>query len=231
MRFLLDHTERAPEIPALARGYSEQMMLRAYLRWHRHSITRQRVRGIEWLTTRRDQSRGVVLSFMHHNRYDGLFASLARVGAPCLVLTAPEVLRPDTDPALKQHVRVVGHLGQVMAATGGTEAIAEMLRPGVTLAIASDVPGHTPVTFLGRRVLASFGAARIATLTNSPVVLVTVRRDARGSYLQLEQPLEPKDFASPGELLDEMLNRHSEAVLDWPEALDVPTARWGIVEH
>ena len=32
--YLLEHTERAPEIPELAYRYAEQMMLRAYLRWH-----------------------------------------------------------------------------------------------------------------------------------------------------------------------------------------------------
>ena len=74
MRFLLEHTERAPEIPALARAYTEHSLTHAYLRFHPRAITRQPVRGIEWLTTRRDPARGVLLSFAHHNHYDGMFA-------------------------------------------------------------------------------------------------------------------------------------------------------------
>ena len=106
-----------------------------------------------------------------------------------------------------------------------------MLESRGILGIASDVPGRTPVTFLGRRVVGSFGAPRMATTTNSPVVLVTARRDAGGSYLQLDPPLEPADFADPGALLDEMLRRHGEAILAWPEALESPLARFGALEE
>jgi lauroyl/myristoyl acyltransferase len=105
------------------------------------------------------------------------------------------------------------------------------LRPGSTLAIASDVPGRTPVEFLGRPVLGSFGAARIAMLADAPVVLVTAHRDGDGgSYLRVHPPLEPRDFTDPAVLLAEILRRHGEAVLAWPEALDAPLARWGRVE-
>ncbi|MEO6884869.1 MAG: hypothetical protein ABI232_01100 [Jatrophihabitantaceae bacterium] len=230
MRFLLQHTERAPEIPQLARKYSEQMVLRAYVRWHPRAITHQRIQGIEWLTTRRDQSRAVVLSFLHHHRYEGMFGSLARAGAPCSVLTLPAGLHPSADAWLAQQVRLFAMGGPVIPASGGTEALAALVRPGLTLAIASDVPGHTPVTFLGRRVLASSGAARIATMTDTPVIVATHRRDEVGPYVQLDEPLEPRDFVDSAELLDELLRRHAEAVLAWPEALDVPTSRWGTID-
>jgi lauroyl/myristoyl acyltransferase len=231
MRFLLEHTERAHEVPALARAYAASAMMRGYLRYHPHALTRLEVRGADVLTARRDPGRSIVLSFLHHHRYDGLFPSLAHVGAPCHILTLPLVLAPAAPAAYKQHIRVVRRGGTIVPATGGTPAIIATLRPGMTLAIASDVPGHTPVTFLGRRVLASFGAARIATTTNSQVVLATHRRDERGgAYIQVDEPLEPSDFAGPQELLDEMLRRHGEAVLAWPEEFDTPRSRWGIID-
>jgi hypothetical protein len=230
MRFLLEHTSRASEVSELGYAYAEQMLLRAHLRWHWRTISRQEVRGVEWLTTRRDPNRAIVLSFMHHNRYDGLFGSLARAGAPCHALMARELMLPEAGTVYRQHRRVVTRGAHVVPADIGTEAIADVLRPGVTLAIASDFPGRTPVTFLGRRVLGSFGAARIATLTNSPVVLVTARRDGAGSFVQVEAPLEPADYAGPAELLDDILRRHEEPVLAWPEALDGPKARWGVLE-
>jgi lauroyl/myristoyl acyltransferase len=231
MRYLLEHTERASEIPELGYRYAEQMLLRAHLRWHWRTISHQEVRGVEWLTTRRDPNRAIVLSFMHHNRYDGLFGSLARAGARCHALMARELMLPEAGTVYRQHARIVTRGAQVVPADSGTEAIVDVLRPGVTLAIASDFPGRTPVTFLGRRVLGSFGAARIATMTNSPVVLVTARRDGAGSYVQVEPPLEPSDYAGPGELLEDILRRHEEPVLAWPEALDGPKARWGVLEE
>lgn len=231
MRFLLEHSERAPEIPELASAYAFHTAMRAHDRWHPRSMRRQEVRGIEWLTTARDPNRGVVLSFMHHNDYAGLFASLARAGAPTLLVTLPEMLQPGLHPSMRQHMRIMlsGKGNTAIPSSGGTDLIASHLKPGITMAIASDIPGHTEVTFLGRRVLASFGAARIATMTNSPVVVVTPVREGDGHYLQLHPPLEPGDFADPAELLDVMLGLHAEAVLAWPEAFESPQARLGAV--
>jgi lauroyl/myristoyl acyltransferase len=231
MRFLLEHTPRADEIPQLARAYAEQMMVRSFLRWHPRYITRQRVHGIERLTTERDPARSIILSFTHHHRYDGMFGSVARLGAPSQILITPEIARPEAGIAFAQHLRVAGRGGPIIEAVGGTSTIAELLRPGALVALAPDFPGHTPVTFLGRRVLGSFGTARLASMTNSQVVLVTHRRDEAGPYVQIEAPLEPSHYDDPGELLGEILRRHGEAILDWPEALESPRARFGALEE
>jgi lauroyl/myristoyl acyltransferase len=230
MRFLLEHTDRAGEIPVLARAYAEQTMLRSYLRWHPRAITRQRVRGAEWLTTRRDPARAVVLSFAHHARYDGLFGSLARVGVAAEVLTLPAALEPGAPATVRQHIRVVRRGATTVPALGGTEAVVARMRPGAVLAIASDVPGRTPVQFLGRRVLGSFGAARVAVLSDSPVVVVTSHRDAHGGHLRVHPPLEPRAFPDAAALLEAVLARHAAAVLAWPEAVDTPLARWGSLD-
>ncbi|MGI8677593.1 MAG: hypothetical protein ACR2LX_02680 [Jatrophihabitans sp.] len=177
-----------------------------------------------------DRSRGTILSFMHHNQYDGMFASLARYGATLHVLTSPLFYDPRAGAAHRQHLRVVSSGATVVPASGGTAELAKVVCPGVTLAIASDMAGHTPVTFLGRRVLASSGAARISFLTNSPVVMVTAHRAGSGSYLQVEEPIEPGDFADPTALLDELLRRHADAVLAWPEALESPRIRFGAID-
>jgi lauroyl/myristoyl acyltransferase len=231
MRYLLEHTERAAEIPALARGSAEYALLRTYLRWHPKHVLRQPVDGVEWLTTRRDRSRSIIVSFIHHGLYEGLFASLGRAGAPCAILVSPLVLGPDTPTGLKQHIRLLGYGNRVIPATGGTDALQAELKPGLAIGIASDVPGHTEVTFLGRRVLASFGAALMAHRTNSQVVVATSRRVGAGTRIQVHEPLEPEDFDQPMDLLKAMLDRHAAAVLAWPEALDTPLARWGVVEE
>ena len=231
MEFLLGRSERAAEAEDLARPFAAHMLRRAYLRWHPKAICEQRVEGVEWLTTKRDATRGVLLSFAHHHQYDGLFASLARHGVDLTIVMTPDMMGPDAVAAYRQHYRVVQRGGHVIPSTVGSEGFADLLRAGATLAIASDVPGRTPVTFLGRRVLGSFGAPRLATLTDSPVVVVTTLRDADGPHLQVHEPLEPTDFPDPGALLDEMLRIHGEAVLAWPEAFESPPARFGALEE
>src|SRR5690606_38428771 len=118
-----------------------------------------RVEGIEWLTTRRDPRRGQVLSFLHHHRYDGMFSSLARQGADLTILASPLIMGPGTAIEYRQHLRVVSRHTRTLTAGTGTATIVEALRSGQQVAIASDVAGQTPVTFLGRKVLGSFGAA------------------------------------------------------------------------
>ena len=101
---------------------------------------------------------------------------------------------------------------------------------GVDIAIASDVPGRTPMRFVGRDVLGSFGAARLAADAGAPVVVMTSEEDGRGPYIRLHEPLEPERFDSPQSLLAAMLAIHEEVVLRWPEATDLPLSRWGSLE-
>ena len=228
MEFVVGRTERAGEVEDLAKKYAVQQALRNYMRYKPRQITRQPVRDIEWLTTKRDASRPMVLSFFHHHRFDGMFGSLKRAGADLSILAVEEGLDKNAFKVLRQHMKVVARGGKLIPAAGGTDAVVAALQPGVILCIASDVPGRTPVEFLGRRVLGSFGAARAATLADAPVALVTAHQDGHGgSYLQIHEPLEPRDFADPGDLLAEIIRIQGEAVLAWPEALDFPLARFG----
>lgn len=231
MRHLLEFTDRADEVPVLARRFAEETMLKTHLRWHPRLITREPVRGIEHLTTLRDPSRSIVLSFMHHYRYEGMFKSLKDKGVDIDILATPLFGDQSTSAPFRHHLSIVASGGRMIRAVGGTEKFVEMVKPGMILAIASDLPGRTEVTFLGRRVLGSFGAARIAALSNSQVVVIRAMRDESGSYLQVDPPIEPADYAGPKELLDAMLKRHEEAVLAWPEVVDMPRARFAAIEE
>lgn len=228
MEFVVGKTERAGEVEDLARKYAVQQALRNYMRYKPRQITKQPVRDVEWLTTRRDPSRPMILSFFHHHRYDGMFASLKRAGADLTILVIEEGMDKNAFKVLRQHMKVVARGGRLIPAAGGTDAVVAELQPGVVLCIASDVPGRTPVKFLNRDVLGSFGAARAATLANAPVACVTSHQDGQGgNYLQVHEPLEPSSFADPADLLAEILRIQGEAVLAWPEALDFPLQRFG----
>jgi len=226
MRLLLGSTERASEVPELARGLAEQMVLRTHMRWHPKAITRQRVQGMEWLT-QRDMSRGMIISFTHHHRYEGMWASLLKDGVRCKITVSPEIVKPSAGIEFRQHIRVGERGGDIVPIDGGLKALVELLQPGVVVGIAPDFPGTTPVTFLGRRVLGSTGTARLAMMTNSPVALLTHWRDSDGPYIQIGEPIEPGDYTEAIDLTQEILRRHGEAILAWPEALDAPGARFG----
>jgi lauroyl/myristoyl acyltransferase len=228
MGFLLEHTRPDADLEAAARDYVRYQARRGELRWHPEMITSLRVEGIDHLVGSRDRGRGVVLNFMHHGHYDGAFPSVARLGVRCHTVVYPYMLEDDAPLWLRQHVAVACLGGGVaVSAAVGTEGLTDLLRRGEVVAIASDVPGRTPLPFVGRQVRGSFGAARLASTTGSPVVLMTSEEDADGPVIRLHEPLDPARFSSPQALLERMLATHEAVLLRWPEATDLPLSRWG----
>lgn len=228
MEYLLGNSERAAEIPQIAREYAEFDALRNYRRWRPRQLLRQRVEGVEWLTTKRDHSRGIVLSFVHHGQYDGLVASLARVGVPVRGVVAPEAFDKKTPLQLRRHYQLCGMVPEspLLSTDVGSKGMIEALEKSEILVIASDVAGRTPLTFLGREMTGSFGAARFAVQANAPVVLFTSHQDPDGNpFFRAHEPIEPKDFPDPADLLVEIMRRHEPAVLAWPAAFDSPRGR------
>lgn len=231
MRFLLEHSRPDADLDEVARAYVAYQARRGELRWHPELITSLRVQGMHWLREARALGRGVVLNFMHHGYYDGAFASIARLGVPGHLVAYPYMLEPDAPTWLRQHVKVATtHGGTPVSAAVGTDGLTALLNDGKVVAIATDVPGRTPLRFAGREVLGSFGAARLAIGTDSPVVVITSEEDDQGPFIQVHEPLLPAEFAGPEPLLHRMLAIHEAVVLRWPEATDLPLSRWGSVE-
>ena len=232
MRFLLEHTRPDADLDAAARAYVRYQVRRGELRWHPELLTGLRVEGLEHLVDARARGRGVVLNFVHHGHYDGAFPSIARLGVPAHTVVYPYMLEPDAPLWLQQHVRIgTANGGTAVSAAVGTEGLVDLLRRGEVVAIASDVPGRTPLRFVGRDVLGSFGAARLATDTGAAVVVLTSEEDEQGPVIRLHEPLDPARFASPQELLQRMLATHEPVLLRWPEATDIPLSRWGSLEE
>lgn len=228
MAFLLEHTRPDADLDVVARAYVRYQARRGELRWHPELITGLRVEGVEHLVAAREAGRGVMLNFVHHGYYDGAFSSLARHGVRCQMMVHPYMVREDTPTWLKQHLVVASIGGGVPVSSDvGTDGILALLARGEVVAIASDVPGRTPLRYAGRDVLGSFGAARIAAEAGSPVVVMTSEEDSDGPVIRCHEALLPELFDSPRELLEQMLAIHEPVQVRWPEAADLPLSRWG----
>ena len=163
MRFLLEQARPDADIERAARAYVRGQMWRGELRWHPEMLTNRRIVGLEHLRAAQDLGRGVMLNFMHHGAYEGAFGSLGRRGVQLHMVVYPYMVRADAPRWLRQHMSVAcTGGGQAVSAEIGTQGIIELLNQGKIVAVASDVPGRTPLRFVGRDVLGSFGAARIA---------------------------------------------------------------------
>ncbi|MET0840263.1 MAG: hypothetical protein ABWY19_15895 [Marmoricola sp.] len=228
MAFLLEESRPDADVEAAARAYVRRQVWRGELRWHPDLITHKRIEGLEHLLAAKNLGRGVMLNFMHHGTYEGAFGSIGRRGVQLHMIVYPYMVREDAPSWLKQHMSVACTGGGLaVSAEVGTQGILDLLNQGKVAAVASDVPGRTPLRFVGREVLGSYGAARLAADAGSPVIVMTSEKDEQGSFVRLHEPLDPKEFDSPRELLEEMLARHEYVIVQWPEATDLPLSRWG----
>lgn len=229
MRFLLEAVRPDADVDAAARRYVERQCWRGELRWHPHLITDQPSEGLEHLTAARDLGRGVVLSFMHHGNFEGAIATMGRRGVQVHVVGFPQLLEASAPGWMQQHAAVAQSQGAIGVTTDvGAEALAKILLDGGILCIATDVPGRTPMRFVGRDLVGSFGAFRLSMGTGAPVVVMTSElRDGRPA-IRFHPHFDPQSFPSPQKLLEAVLAVHEPAVLRWPELCDIPTSHWGV---
>lgn len=228
MEFLLGVTQPGLDLDMVARRHLERMVWRGELRWRPELITSQPVTGIEHLSESRGAHGGLVLAFMHHGHFDGAFASLVKAGAPTLTTVGhPLLFDADAPPHLRQHMALVRSGSSPVDVSMGYSGLRDLVLAGHTLTIAVDQPGSTPITFAGRSLLGTSGAARIAFETKSPLVLLTAHPGAGLTpRLELSEPLLPWQFDTVEDLLAAMLAGFAPSIQAWPEAADWPRAKW-----
>jgi lauroyl/myristoyl acyltransferase len=232
MHFLLGRSSRAGEVTELAAEHVYENVMRNELHWRDWITTRMPVAGVEVLR----RPGGALLNFFHHGPYGGIFGSLARHGVRVHVATHPIYLEAQpTDFAGLRHRQ---HLTTV--STGGTPTfnsvgsygyMRDLLRRGEIVALATDLPGSTPMTFLGRRVRAASGAARLALETGAPIVPISGHPHGWGMRLSVQEPIDPRAFADVEALQGEIARRHEPAVLAWPQAVEWPMGRFRPAEE
>jgi lauroyl/myristoyl acyltransferase len=228
MRLVVGDERPADEIHELAHRYLHRMAWRGETRWHPEWINDQPVDGLEHLREALTAGRGCILSFVHHADWEGTFPSIARNGIAVDALGGSAMFEGRPPLWVRQQKKVVESVegSVVVNVEGGTRMVLELSARGCVVAIAMDVPGHTPVRYLGHDLRLSSGGSRIAVDDEVPVVVLTSRRDPMskvgGARIALLPPLMPSNFSSPADLLNEMASCHERAVLAWPEAMDRP---------
>jgi lauroyl/myristoyl acyltransferase len=234
MKFLVGRCFEG-DLDALAKDYMFESLKREELGWRPWLMMRFPVDGIERLRAAHAEGKGVLLSLLHHGQYHGIFSSLARYGIQVQVVAAPWFLRkhaPEDAGRLSGRIsEAVSRYGtQLLDATGSYARIREMLVAGEIVAIASDVPGTTEATFLGRRVAVRSGAARLAIDVGAPIVPIVSRRDGWTQRLQILEPFAPGPDSDHRAVLTDILARHEPAVGAWPAAFHWPLRRFGFVD-
>ena len=232
MEFLLSASRPDADLDAFALRHLEQVIWRRELRWRPRVITRQRVSGVEHLTRLRGPSDGLVVCFLHHGRYEGVFAALKAAGGPPVTTVGHPMM---FDPAIPDYLAANLRLGRMgstpVPVTLGYTGLRDLVLDGQTLGIAVDLPGSTRVRFAGRDLRCASGAARIAHETGTPIVLVLPRTtDGINQELTVTEPLLPQDHPDAESLLQAVLDGFEPSVLAWPEAYDWPKKKFTLLD-
>lgn len=228
MEFLVGAARPDADLDLLAREYVAWNRWRIETRWHYDRfLPAVRIEGAEHLAA---GAEGAVVNFLHHGPFERLGLSLAQHGQHLHMMMAPWFYAdPDEiPPHLRQHRLITERGCSVFSSAEGSDGVRRRLAAGRLVSLATDMPGSTPVTFVGRQLLGTFGAARLAHEAGKPVLVVTSHRDGAGEpYFRLHEPLRPDEFADAHALLDAMLRIHEPAVLAWPAAYEEPRSKWG----
>jgi lauroyl/myristoyl acyltransferase len=228
MEFVLGAARPDADLDAVATKHLADMMWRRELRWRPRTITRQHVTGIENVKAPREPGQGLLIAFLHHGRYDGIFGAMAAAGSERLFVAAGAgMFEPDTPPHLLALGRAVERGATMMSTTVGYAGYRDVLLDGRAFAIAVDLPGSSHVRFLGRQLRAASGVARLSKETGAPVVVASASPHARATQeLTLSKPLSPDSHPDAASLLQAIFDELEPSVLAWPEAYEWPRAHF-----
>ncbi|MGN6722533.1 MAG: LpxL/LpxP family acyltransferase [Marmoricola sp.] len=226
MTHLLGQVATPEEIEQAKARYTAFSLHEAELRWHPRRAIDQQVEGIEHVRAAQALGRGVVVSFVHHGYYAGMFGAIKRAGVDHVTVVRAGALGWNAGPGQRQNFLVFRRGGRLIDVREGTAGFIKRLARGEVVMIATDIPGTSTVSFAGRQVKCSSGLVWAAKAANSPIVVLDSFRTENGHVVRFSKPLLPDDFEDTQSLLQEVVSQHEQAILAWPEAAFVPTLSW-----
>ena len=207
------------------------------LMWRPWLLAKMPVEGLEQLDGI-EPGRGVVFSAPHFGPLVGMAALPQHVG-PIHAAVGEHQVSGDLPAGyngyqIEQVRKVVGRFGFVpVRAIGSARTFTTVLKEGGRVLINLDVPGKTPVQFLGKTVELMSGTARLAASTDAVVVPVVPLPRGHKWYVHVGAPLDPRDFPSWEDLLQAVATAVEELVLRAPEYLEDPLrdGGWAVADR
>jgi lauroyl/myristoyl acyltransferase len=229
MRFLLGNRFPSEAVHCAARSYLFEEYKRRELRWRPTLTTKQTIENLETLRLAASAGRGVILSFLHHGQYEGIFPSLGRYGFQLHLPVHPMMVRQEPAPPahFAQHLAVTTSLGaKAFSSSHSYDHMKFLLKQGHIVGVANDVPGVMRSRFLGRDIKSAPGAALLAVDTGAPIVPITAHRSSWFQTLRIENPVTVAHSSDVASIQEEIFHRHEPAIAAWPGALQEPLRHW-----
>jgi benzoate-CoA ligase family protein len=224
MQTILAGTSRAGELPALARASMVEGKIDRALFWQRPWSARLDARSRERLQRALSSGRGVVLSACHMGPYYRLQCVRPLDGpGTYLVPGAWFFEAPSSDHWGRRLARWrKGTHSRLVPAKGSFRIIQALLERGERVLLFFDMPGARETRFLGKPVMLADGTAQLAIRADALVVPLRARRDGHRVWVDVAEPLDPRELAGVDQLLDTLAALHERWILERPETMADP---------
>ena len=220
-------TRRAGEVEALARDYTIENEAHRALFWQPWKTARLDAQSHERLRETLAQGRGVLLSSCHIGPFFHSASLGASVGRTLYTVGGPWCFEQPIPGYWGRRVvrRLQGvsmHGGRLVHSVGSFPVLHTLLREGELVLLQFDVPGSHRTDFLGKPVMLTNGSARLAFGADAPILPLRPRREGHRVWMDVQPPLDPRDFADVPELHRALAEVHERLVIELPHTLEDP---------
>jgi lauroyl/myristoyl acyltransferase len=220
-------TPRAGEVQELARAHVIENEAHRALFWQPWKVARLDAQSTERLREAVSQGRGVLLSTCHLGPFFHSASLGASVGRTLYTVGGPWCFEePSPDYWGRRVVRrlqgLSTHGGRLVRSVGSFPVLHTLLREGELVLLQFDVPGRRETDFLGKPVMLADGSARLALGADTPILPLRPRREGHRVWMDIEAPLDPRDFADVQELHRALADVHERLILELPHTLEDP---------
>jgi benzoate-CoA ligase family protein len=224
METILAGTARAGELAQLARASMVEGKIDRALFWQRPWSARLDGESAARLQRALSSGRGVVLSACHMGPYYRLQCVPPLDGPGTYLVPGAWFFEPPSSDHWGRRLARwrKGTNSRLVPAKGSFRIIQALLERGERVLLFFDMPGACETRFLGKPAMLADGTAQLAIRADALVVPLRARRDGHHVYVDVAEPLDPRQCAGVDELIDTLAALHERWILELPETMADP---------
>jgi lauroyl/myristoyl acyltransferase len=169
-------------------------------------------------------SRGVLLSACHFGPYYRTMSVFAAHGRRPYAVAGPWFFeKPSPDYWGRRVARWRrGSCTRLILSKGSFSTVRALLERSELVLVYFDLPGPHQTLFLGKPAMLADGSARLALQADALILPLRARRVGHRAWVDVAEPLDPRDFEDVDELHDALAALHESWILELPAAMADP---------
>jgi acyl carrier protein len=222
-------TPRAGELQELARQHAIERNIDRALFWQQPWTARVDPESAARLREALAGDRGLLLSACHIGPYYRLHCAAPFRDRVTYLVPGPWFFEPPRPGYWGR--RLVrwrrGMKSLPVPARGSFRIVQALLQRGDPVFVFFDMPGPRQTRFLGKPAMLAEGSAQLSVRADALVVPIRTRRAGHQVWIDIQAPLDPREFNGVDELHDALAVLHERWILENPAAMEDPrTTGW-----